>query len=209
MSLFHHACYAMTVARWDQLPSDGQPEVAFVGRSNAGKSSAINALANHSRLAYVSKTPGRTQQLNFFSLRHGGYLVDLPGYGYAKVPAPIQQDWEGLLGRYLIERAPLVGLVVVMDARHPFTALDIQLLEWFASTGKPVHVLLTKADKLTQKEKQRTLALVTEARSQHTLSLPYRLSVQLFSATRKQGLEEAEAAVVPWLGDCAPQNKGP
>ncbi len=209
MSLFHHANYTLTAARWDQLPNDGRPEVAFAGRSNAGKSSAINALANHSRLAFVSKTPGRTQQLNFFSLKAGGFLVDLPGYGYAKVPAPIQQDWSGLLGRYLIERAPLVGLVVVMDARHPFTPLDIQLLEWFATTGKPVHVLLTKADKLTQREKQQALAKVDELNCKHELSLPERLSAQFFSATRKLGLDEVEAAVAPWLGDSAPQNKGP
>ena len=185
------------------------PEVAFVGRSNAGKSSAINALVNHTRLAFVSKTPGRTQQINFFALRQGGFLVDLPGYGFAKVPRPLKESWEGLLGRYLMERASLAGLVVLMDARHPFTALDVQLLEWFALTGKPVHVLLTKADKLNQSERQRALRAVQEAVSLGQERLPAALSLQFFSATRKQGLEEAEAAVAPWLGQTVPQNKGP
>ncbi|CAG0986985.1 putative GTP-binding protein EngB [Burkholderiales bacterium] len=209
MPLFHHARYVLTAARWDQLPADGQPEVAFVGRSNAGKSSAINALANHTQLAFVSKTPGRTQQINFFALRAGGFLVDLPGYGFAKVPRPLKETWEGFLGRYLMERAALAGLVVLMDARHPFTALDVQLLEWFALTGKPVHVLLTKADKLNQAERQRSIAQAKEAVWAGEGRLPEALSMQFFSATRKQGLDEAEEAVAPWLGQTVPQNKGP
>ncbi len=209
MSVFHNARYAMTAARWDQLPIDGQPEIAFVGRSNAGKSSAINALANHARLAFVSKTPGRTQQINFFTLRGGGFLVDLPGYGFAKVPAPIKQDWEGFLGRYLMERAALAGLVVVMDARRPFTSLDLQLLEWFSATGKPVHVLLTKADKLSQSERSRSLKEARSALADPRLHMPAELTVQFFSSTRRQGLDEMEAAVAPWLGLMPEQNKGP
>ena len=142
----------MSVARSQELPSATLREVAFAGRSNAGKSSAINVLADQNRLAFVSKTPGRTQLINFFRCGDAGYLVDLPGYGYAQVPEAVRRQWRGLLEDYLTRRASLVGLVLIMDARHPLTELDRQMLAWFAPTGRPVHVLLTKSDKLTRSE---------------------------------------------------------
>ena len=152
MSLFRNAVFHTTVADLNNLPGDSIREIAFAGRSNAGKSSAINTLANHTRLAYVSKTPGRTQHLNYFTLTEGKYFVDLPGYGFAKAPEEIRSQWEGLLSPYLSYREQLVGLVMIMDARHPLTELDVQMLDWFAQTGKPIHVLLSKADKLTRQE---------------------------------------------------------
>src|SRR4030066_134517 len=136
------------------------PEIAFAGRSNAGKSSAINTLVDHNRLAFVSKTPGRTQQINFFSLPGGAFLVDLPGYGYAKVQRELRAHWEQLLSTYLQTRGSLFGMVLIMDTRHPLTPLDGQMLNWFASTGKPVHVLLSKSDKLSRQEGQKTLGAV-------------------------------------------------
>jgi GTP-binding protein len=182
----------MTAASWPQLPPPGPPEVAFAGRSNAGKSSAINALANETRLAFVSKTPGRTRQINLFRLRNGALLADLPGYGYARVPHDIKQTWEELLGRYLSSRASLCGLVIIMDARHPLTPLDCQLIDWFAPTGRPIHVLLNKADKLPSMRARTTLAQVAR-------ELEGRASVQLFSSTRKEGVAETEARVGAWI----------
>ena len=152
MSLFRTAVFRTTVAHLNDLPPDSVREVAFAGRSNAGKSSAINTLANHTRLAYVSKTPGRTQHLNYFTLADGKFFVDLPGYGFAKAPEEIRSQWDGLLAPYLSGREPLVGLVMIMDSRHPLTDLDVQMIDWFARTGKPIHVLLSKADKLTRQE---------------------------------------------------------
>ncbi|OHC69159.1 MAG: YihA family ribosome biogenesis GTP-binding protein, partial [Rhodocyclales bacterium GWA2_65_20] len=152
MALFRHAEFETSVASPAQLPFSAAPEVAFAGRSNAGKSSAINTLVDHTRLAFVSKTPGRTQLINLFRLRNGAALVDLPGYGYADVPESVRRQWRGLLEIYLTQRENLVGLVLIMDARRPFTDLDCQLIKWFATTGKPIHCLLTKADKLTRNE---------------------------------------------------------
>jgi GTP-binding protein len=208
MPLFHHAKYVLTAANETQLPVGGQPEIAVAGRSNAGKSSAINALANHTRLAFVSKTPGRTQQINYFALRGGGLLADLPGYGYARVPIPVRQSWEGFLADYLSYRVPLVGLVLVMDVRHPLTDLDRQMLEWFAPTGRPVHVLLTKADKLSRAAGLQTLRQVREQLADPALRGPAGATAQLFSALKKTGVEEVDAALAPWL-QAEPQNKGP
>jgi len=148
MSVLQHVQFHMGVGQTRQLPPDDGREVAFAGRSNAGKSSAINALTNRRKLAFVSKTPGRTQQINYYALGEGRYLVDLPGYGFAKVPAQVRRQWDRLLSAYLRRRCALQGLVVIMDVRHPLTPLDCQLLDWFAPTGKPVLVLLAKADKL-------------------------------------------------------------
>jgi len=178
-----------------ELPAPAGPEIAFVGRSNAGKSSAINTLAGRRRLAFVSKTPGRTQQINFFSLGAGRFLVDLPGYGYAQVPGAMKRHWQELLSGYLQTRGQLRGLVVVMDARHPLTPLDRQLLDWFAPTGRPVHVLLTKTDKLSKQQATRQLRSVGES-----LAARYQSSsVQLFSATTQQGVDEAEALLAKWF----------
>src|SRR5690242_7030760 len=137
---FARAAYTLSVHDPRELPPEGPPEIAFAGRSNAGKSSAINALAGRRRLAFVSKTPGRTQLINFFSLG-GAYLVDLPGYGYAGVPADVRRHWDYLVGSYVAERRSLVAVVVVMDVRHPLTPLDVQLLGWLREAGRPAHVL--------------------------------------------------------------------
>ena len=195
MGLFSKATFLTTVNHLHDLPLHGGREVAFVGRSNAGKSSAINTLANHTRLAYTSKTPGRTQHLNYFSLGSNKFLVDLPGYGYAKVPPDVQQHWEGLLSEYLQTREALCGLVVIMDARHPLTDLDERLLDWFALTGKPVHVLLTKSDKLSRQQATATLNRVKLYLLEH---FPH-CSVQLFSSLKKTGAAEAEAVIGGWM----------
>lgn len=196
-SLFRHARFEISVADPHALPQAGGAEVAFAGRSNAGKSSAINALAGHTRLAYVSKTPGRTQLINLFRLKNGAALVDLPGYGYAEVPDAVRRKWQGLLEHYLTERQALVGLVLIMDARRPFTDLDRQMVEWFACTGKPIHCLLTKADKLTRQEQAKTLAAARRLASADFPDVP--ISLQLFSSLKKTGLDEAERVVQEWL----------
>ena len=158
MSLLHQARFFITVNHLRDLPATAVPEVAFAGRSNAGKSTAINILCNQKRLAFSSKTPGRTQHINYFSVMPAkaedplGFLVDLPGYGYAEAPGETKSHWVHLLGDYVQARQQLAGLVIMMDARRPFTDLDCQMVEWFLPTGKPIHVLLTKADKLTNNE---------------------------------------------------------
>ena len=196
MPLFQKAVFHTTVANLPDLPSDSQREIAFAGRSNAGKSSAINTLANHTRLAFVSKTPGRTQHLNYFSLDEGKYLVDLPGYGFAKAPEEIRSQWESLLAPYLHYRVPLVGLVLIMDSRHPLTELDLQMIEWFALTAKPMHVLLSKADKLTRQEQALALREVRTVLSQ----IGSNYSLQLFSSLSRMGVDEAESVLGGWLG---------
>jgi GTP-binding protein len=195
MGLFSKAAFFTTVNHMRDLPLHGGKEVAFVGRSNAGKSSAINTLANHVRLAFTSKTPGRTQHLNYFSLGDNKFLVDLPGYGYAKVPPDVQQHWEALLSQYLQTREYLCGLVVIMDSRHPLQPLDEQMLQWFSETGKPVHILLTKSDKLNRQQATQTLREVKAYLAEH---FPF-CSVQLFSSLKKIGMEEAEAVIAGWL----------
>jgi GTP-binding protein len=198
MSLFQNATYAASAHRLEDLPAAGEPEIAFAGRSNAGKSSAINALANHTRLAFVSKTPGRTQQINFFRLARGGYLVDLPGYGYAKVPGELRAHWEETLSRYLQTRTTLCGLALVMDARHPLTERDALMLDWFRSTGRPIHVLLTKADKLSRDRAATTLREVRTALA----GISSNWSAQLFASPKRLGVEEAEAVFSSWLERC-------
>lgn len=194
-TLFQQAVFTTSAANLAQLPySHG--EVAFAGRSNAGKSSAINTLARHNRLAFVSKTPGRTQLINFFDVGNGQHIVDLPGYGYAKVPAEIRATWEKVLSGYLQTRETLSGLVLIMDARHPLTPLDHRMLNWFLPRGLPVHILLTKADKLSRGVAGSTLAQVRSA-----LKLYPQVSVQLFSSLAKQGVEEAEIVISGWLRD--------
>ncbi len=191
MGLFDSATYVASAHDLEQLPPDIGVEVAFVGRSNSGKSSAINTLANHKRLAYVSKTPGRTQLINFFALSGGRTLVDLPGYGYAKVPPAVKKHWEELLAAYVSGRQALAGLVIIMDARHPMRPLDDEMLEWYRPTNKPVHVLLTKADKLTRNEQANTLRDVRK----QLIAGQYNATVQLFSSLKHTGIEEAEVAI--------------
>lgn len=195
MSLFRNASFLVSAHYLRDLPPADGLEVAFAGRSNAGKSSALNTLANHNRLAFVSKQPGRTQLINFFSLGSNRYLVDLPGYGYAKVPEAMRKHWQATLSRYLSERPSLHGLVLVMDCRHPLTPLDRQMLDWFCPSGKPVHVLLTKSDKLSRNEAHQTL-IKTRKELEETWG---NCTVQLFSSLKKQGTEEAEKVLGAWL----------
>ena len=193
MPLFQKLRFHITVNHLRDLP-DTRREIAFVGRSNAGKSSVINTLANRVRLAYVSKTPGRTQHINYFSLGDDLYLVDLPGYGYAEVPAAVRAHWEKLLGQYLQTRRQLIGLVLIMDARHPLKELDQRMLDWFATTGRPVHLVLTKSDKLNRQECQQTIQQVRQAVGERP-----GCSIQLFSSLKKQGVPELEQALSAWL----------
>ena len=195
MGLFSLATFYTTVNHIQDLPMHGGKEVAFVGRSNAGKSSAINTLANHVRLAYTSKTPGRTQHLNYFSLGKDSYIVDLPGYGYAKVPPEAKRHWEALLSTYLQKREELAGLIVIMDVRRPLLELDETMLDWFATTGKPIHILLTKSDKLSRQQSTVTLMKVKAYLAENYPQC----SVQLFSSLKKQGVEQAEAVIAGWL----------
>jgi GTP-binding protein len=194
MSLFHKAAFFKSAAASQDVPAS-VGEIAFAGRSNAGKSSVINALTG-SRIAFVSKTPGRTRLVNFYTLGAERFLVDLPGYGYAKIPEATHASWEDFLGEYLRTRVPLCGLAVVMDVRHPLTRLDQMLLGWFSPTGKPVHVLLTKADKLSRAAAQKILRRVEG----EIAAFAPNFSVQLFSSLKKSGLEDAERVFRRWLG---------
>src|SRR5512136_1714152 len=152
-----NATYQLSVHDPRKLPRDSLPEVAFIGRSNAGKSSALNTLAGRRRLAFVSKTPGRTQLINFFAVDEEAFLVDLPGYGYAGVPHEVRRHWDTLVGEYVFHRAALAGVIVLMDVRHPLAAADRRLLQWLLPSGRPVHVLLSKSDKLSTLAANRTL----------------------------------------------------
>jgi GTP-binding protein len=201
----HSARFLVTASRLHELPEPGLPEVAFVGRSNAGKSSAINALAQHRRLAFASKTPGRTQHINLFALgpadKPDAIWVDLPGYGFAAVERDAKQRWQAVVADYLAQRQPLAGLVLLIDARHGFTALDRQLLDyvWPRVAGGDVRllVLLTKADKLNRRDGQRALA-----QAQHVLGAMATeqsdIGVALFSALSGEGLDDAAQALREW-----------
>jgi len=195
MPLFQNASFYISAHNLRDLPPPAGIEVAFAGRSNAGKSSALNTLANHNRLAYVSKQPGRTQLINFFALGDERFLVDLPGYGYAKVPQSMREHWQMVLADYLSYRTSLYGLVLVMDSRHPLTPLDRQMLNWFCPSGKPVHVLLTKSDKLSRSTANQTLQAVKK----ELIETWGNCTVQLFSSLKKQGVEEAEKVIGAWL----------
>lgn len=194
MSNLSEAAFMTSAHELTELPPDTGTEVAFAGRSNAGKSTAINALTRR-RLAFTSKTPGRTQTINFFTLGAGARLVDLPGYGYAAVPQHERRHWGELISRYLQERDSLRGLVVIMDARHPLTPLDVQLIEWYRDSGRPLHALLTKADKLKTQEARQTLATTEQA----LLRICPGSSVQLFSGTTGEGVPAARKIVHGWL----------
>lgn len=195
MPIFQNAEFYISAHDLKDLPPPSGLEVAFAGRSNAGKSSALNTLANHNRLAFVSKQPGRTQLINFFTLGQDRHLVDLPGYGYAKVPEHMRKHWQNVLSSYLMERSSLCGLVLVMDCRHPLTPLDRQMLDWFSYNAKPVHVLLTKSDKLSRNEANQTLMRVRK----ELVATWGECSIQLFSSLKKQGVEEAENVIGSWL----------
>ncbi|SDV51340.1 ribosome biogenesis GTP-binding protein YihA/YsxC [Chitinasiproducens palmae] len=210
--LLHQSRFFTTVNHLKDLPREAWHEVAFAGRSNAGKSSAINVLCNQRRLAFASKTPGRTQHINFFTVgpekSPEGFIVDLPGYGYAQVPGAAKAHWSQLLSSYVQTRAALRGLILLTDSRRPLTDLDMQMIDWFAPTGRPIHLLLTKADKLSRQESVNALraARATIARYDEANGTR-QLSAQLFSALKRVGLEEAHAVIEGWLrGDAARSN---
>ena len=195
MSLFRHASFEISAAKPSGLPTSAGPEIAFAGRSNAGKSSAINTLVGHTRLAYVSKTPGRTQLINVFRMKNGAALIDLPGYGYAQVPLNVRLQWQGLLEEYLTRRSNLVGLVLIMDSRRPLLELDWKMIDWFGSTSRPIHCLLTKSDKLTRQEQTKVLRDTRQA----LVRYGDQVTLQLFSSLKKTGIKETEAVVGRWL----------
>ncbi len=199
MHILHTARFFKSANSMRDLPPDTGAEVAFAGRSNAGKSSALNALASHKGLARVSKTPGRTQLINIFSLDDDHRLVDLPGYGYAKVPVAIRDHWRGLVDTYMRNRESLKAVVLIIDSRHPLKEYDRQMLAYAASIDLPCHCVLTKSDKLSRSEAARTLAH-TRAELGADEGPDARVSVQLFSATAKTGLDEARAVILRWLG---------
>jgi GTP-binding protein len=179
----------------NQCPPDNASEVAFAGRSNAGKSSAINTLTNQPKLARTSKTPGRTQLLNFFQVAEGKYLVDLPGFGYAKVPPQVKAKWEKQLEAYLRDRKSLRGLVLLMDCRHPLKDFDRQMIEWCAQADMPVHILLTKCDKLKSGARNKVLL---ETRRE-LVGYGDIISMQLFSALKNVGAGELKGRLQTWL----------
>jgi GTP-binding protein len=201
MSLLSQAAFRAAAARPADLLPEGPPEIAFAGRSNVGKSSAINALTGRKRLARTSKTPGRTQTINFYDLGETARLVDLPGYGYARVSRALRAEWGELVGAYLRSRTVLAGVVAVMDARHPLTPLDRQLLDWLGDAR--TLVLLSKADKLSRNEQASTLRAVAAAL--HT-------EVQLFSSVTGQGVDACRDLLELWLaagrGNKKPPVKG-
>jgi len=182
-----------------QLPTSGVAEVAFAGRSNSGKSSAINALAGRHRLAFTSRTPGRTQQINFFALRSGALVADLPGYGYAAVPRALKQSWQDFLWQYVTQRDTLVGLVIMIDARHGVRPPDLELLDAFVSSGRPVLVLATKCDKLNTAERRKAVRAIETALRDAFPSHPADLAVIAFSATTREGVERANEIIAGWL----------
>jgi GTP-binding protein len=200
--LLADATFFTTVNELAMLPQQVEAEIAFAGRSNAGKSSAINTLANRNRLAFTSKTPGRTQHLNYFGFAPNRYVVDLPGYGYAKVPHAMRAHWERFLAQYLTGREPLMGLVLIMDIRHALRDLDWAMLDWFAQTKKPVHCLLTKVDKLNRAEGQRALNAARKALAGYCAenALPEGIyTAGVFSSLNKTGIEEVESVLRGWL----------
>src|SRR6267378_6663153 len=200
MLLFRGVSFFKSAASLEDVPAS-VGEIAFAGRSNSGKSSAINVLAGN-RLAFVSKAPGRTQLINYYALGADRFIVDLPGYGYARVPDAVRAPWEMLNG-YLQMRGQLRGLALVMDVRHPLTELDQRMLRWFGPTGKPVHVLLSKADKLSREAAQKVLRRVEGEIG----ALAPNTSVQLFSSLRKFGLDQAAAVFLGWLDASAPPSR--
>jgi len=187
------------------LPPEDLPELAFAGRSNVGKSSVINALANRKRLAFVSKTPGRTQTINFFDLGGRGRLVDLPGYGYARVPQELRAQWDQLVGGYLGSRVSLAGIVVLMDARRPFSAHDEHLLEWLRPAGRRLLVLLAKCDKLSRQDRVKILRAARARLAARAIDGEARL----FSSLSGEGVEETRSLLEDWLRAAGEEHKKP
>ena len=191
---FDQTCFQTSAATLEDCPADSAAEVAFAGRSNAGKSSAVNVITSLPQLARTSKTPGRTQLINFFFIEEGKYLVDLPGYGYAKVPLERRDKWQFELEKYLQRRKALVGLILLSDIRHPLKKFDRMMIEWAAQANLPLHLLLTKADKLKRGATQKTLLKVEKE-----LTAFDNVSVQLFSALRNIGVDPVRKVLTRWL----------
>lgn len=192
---YKKATFLLSVANLSQLPPDEGAEVAFIGRSNAGKSSVLNQLTQNKRLARVSKTPGRTQHINLFEIDAKRRIADLPGYGYAKVPPKLKEQWQRLIDSYLRHRACLKGLVLVMDIRHPLKEFDQHMLAWGAESEIPIHILLNKADKLTLNHIKKTVMEVTKNIAQFGPNL----SMQAFSAESGDGLDDLKNILDHWL----------
>ena len=191
---FNSTQFVTSAATLSNCPTDSLAEVAFAGRSNAGKSSAINALTGQTKLAKISKTPGRTQLINFFEIDAQRYLVDLPGYGFAKVPLEVKRKWQAELERYLRRREALAGIVLLSDVRHPLKEFDQLMVDWAVQSELPMLLLLTKADKLKRGAAKNTLLKVQAA----VKDLP-EINVQLFSALKRQGLDETRSKLTEWL----------
>jgi GTP-binding protein len=191
MSTYPHV--KLSAAEADQLSPDTGREIAFAGRSNSGKSTAINVLAQRVALARVSRTPGRTQLINFFELASERRLVDLPGYGFAKVPERVRTKWLALMEHYFNVRESLVGLILIVDSRRGLGQQDVAMLEWVLARGRQAHVLLTKSDKLNRRDSQRVLQETKSACEAAAVT------VQLFSAHAKQGFDAARAVMDRWL----------
>ena len=202
--VYHQAKFINSAPRLQDAPPDQGMEIAFAGRSNAGKSSAINTLVQQNALARVSKTPGRTQLLNFFEIDAQRKLVDLPGFGYAKVPLAIKRDWQKMMENYLKNRQALCGIVLVMDIRHPLTEFDWQMVEWCEHTNLPLHILLTKADKLNYGAAKNTLLSVQKELSRSSITV----SLQLFSSLNKIGIDDVHQMLDEWFGFNTPEEVG-
>jgi len=196
---YNQATFVTSADNLAACPPESVAEVAFAGRSNAGKSSAINAITNQTRLARISKTPGRTQLINFFGLAEGRFLVDLPGYGFAKVPLSVKNKWQEELEKYLRRRQVLCGLILLSDIRHPLKDFDRMMIDWAVQSDLPLHLLLTKSDKLKRGAAQNTLLAV-----QKELKSFDNVTVQLFSSLKNDGVTEVRAKLDEWLGDETP-----
>jgi len=201
---YHVTHFVMSAPDIRHLPADTGIEVAFAGRSNAGKSSALNTLTNQKGLARTSKTPGRTQLINLFEVKEGKRLVDLPGYGYAEVPEEMKLKWQRALGEYLQKRQALKGLVVLMDIRHPLKDLDRQMIQWSVESDIPVLLLLTKADKLASGARKAQLNVVREA----ALSFVGDVQVELFSSLKKIGVDKVRQKLDSWFNTLEPAVEG-
>ncbi len=191
---FNQAEFVVSAATLKACPAESLAEVAFAGRSNAGKSSAINTITGQHRLARISKTPGRTQLINFFALGENRHLVDLPGYGFAKVPLKVKDKWQRELELYLRQREALVGLILLSDIRHPLKEFDRMMIDWAVQSNLPLHLLLTKSDKLKRGAAQNTLLTVRKE-----LAALENVSVQLFSSLKNVGVDEARKKLGDWL----------
>ncbi|OBX08699.1 GTP-binding protein [Gallibacterium salpingitidis] len=200
---YHKTRFLMSAANITQLPADAGVEIAFAGRSNAGKSTALNTLANQKTLAKTSKTPGRTQLINLFEVSENYKIVDLPGYGYAAVPEKLKLQWQKSLSEYLQKRECLGGVVILMDIRHPLKDLDQQMIQWAVNAELPILLLLTKADKLSQSERSKQLKLVREA------ILPFQgdIQVEAFSSLNRLGVDKLAQKLDSWYSLFEPNNQ--